>query len=82
MHQTNTNPDPESLRPIFVRLPDVQSLLGVGRTTVCALLRDDPDFPRPIKIGGRNVAFRLTEIEEWAAAQRPREPWAASPQSR
>ena len=53
--------------PILMRLPEVMRTLGVGRTTVYKLLHEDPDFPRPVRLGERAVAWKRTELEAWAA---------------
>ncbi len=62
---TESAPRPEML-PIFLRLGDVQHVLGVKRTTVYRLVKEDPDFPQPVKLGERAVGFLRSEIEAWA----------------
>ena len=58
-------------KPIFLRLPDVQRVLGIGRSTVYNNLAADPTFPRPVKLGKRAVGWRRTEIEAWAEQLQP-----------
>ena len=53
---------------------DVQRSLNCCRTSVYKLLRKDPDFPAPIKIGEK-LAWFLDEIEEYKAT-RPRRQYA------
>lgn len=38
--------------------------LGVSRSTFFKLLREDPNFPRPFKVGGRNVLY-VHECDEY-----------------
>lgn len=52
------------LQPRFLRLPAVEQIIGVKKSTVYALLKTN-EFPRPYKIGGRVVAWRVEDIEEW-----------------
>lgn len=69
MPKTQSPHPPQRIEPIFLRLPDVTAVLGLGRSTVYALLKTDPDFPRPVNLGSRAVAWRRSEIEEWAATR-------------
>ena len=55
--------------PFFVG-PDVQNLTGFSCTTIYRLMRAQ-EFPEPIRIGGRAVRWRRSDIDEWLAA-RPR----------
>ena len=48
--------------------------LNCGRTSVYKLLREDPDFPAPIKIGDK-LNFFLDEIEKYKVT-RPRRRYA------
>ncbi len=38
--------------------------LDVKRTTLWTLRREDPDFPKPVKVG-KSIAWRSDEIEEY-----------------
>ena len=40
-------PKKTPLKPIFLRLPEVQAVLGIGRTSVYRLLQEDSAFPGP-----------------------------------
>ena len=52
----------------------VQHSLNCCRTSVYKLLREDPDFPAPIKIGDKLTWF-LDEVENYKAT-RPRRQYA------
>lgn len=50
----------------FLRLPDVIKATGVPRSTLYRLISNG-DFPQPIKLGERSVAWSSAEIEAWMA---------------
>ncbi len=54
------------MQPIFLRLNDVQRVLGVKRTTVYRLVKNDPHFPKPVRLSPRVSGFLRTEVEAWA----------------
>ena len=45
----------------LLRLPAVREVTGLSRSTIYA----DPDFPKPVKIGPRAVAWVEAEITGW-----------------
>ncbi|ELY5216605.1 AlpA family transcriptional regulator [Vibrio cholerae] len=49
----------------FLRLKDVMSLTGLGRSTIYKFMTDETDFPKSVPLGGRAVAWVESEIEEW-----------------
>ena len=49
----------------FLRIQDVMSLTGLGRSTLYKFMADDTDFPKSVPLGGRAVAWVESEIEEW-----------------
>ncbi|GEA24600.1 transcriptional regulator [Vibrio harveyi] len=49
----------------FLRLQDVMSLTGLGRSTIYKFMADETDFPKSVPLGGRRVAWVESEIEEW-----------------
>ncbi|WP_116870595.1 AlpA family transcriptional regulator [Vibrio splendidus] len=48
----------------FLRLQDVMSLTGLGRSTIYKFM-DEDIFPKNIPLGGRAVGWLESEIEEW-----------------
>ena len=48
----------------FLRFSEVQSKTGLPRSTIYWKIGRG-EFPRPVKIGGRAVAFLSGQIEEW-----------------
>lgn len=52
-----------------LRRPAVEAATGLSRSSIYAMM-DTNDFPRPIRIGKRAVAWPQSAIETWLA-QRP-----------
>ena len=52
----------------FLRLPEVKSRTGVSRSSIYLFVQNGT-FPRPVRIGGRAVAWLETEIDEWIEAR-------------
>ncbi|MEG8052099.1 AlpA family transcriptional regulator [Sphingomonas aerolata] len=50
----------------YLRLPDVKAETGLGKTSIYQLIRDG-QFPKPVKISSRAVAWREGAIEAWKA---------------
>lgn len=47
----------------LIRLPQVLELVGLGKTTIYALMKDD-EFPQPRKV--RNVSLWVeSEVQSW-----------------
>ena len=63
--------------PELYRVSDVGQALGLGRSTIYALLSEDASFPAPIRVARRAIRWRRIDIEQWArsrpAAPRPTE---------
>ena len=51
----------------LLRLRAVQSLIPLGKSAIYARVQAGT-FPQPIKLGGRAVAWRQSEVEAWMAA--------------
>lgn len=71
----------------FIRWPEVYKDTGLSKSSAYALIASG-DFPRPVKLSARRVAWIKREVEEWIAAriaqsreQKPneREPKKAAP---
>jgi prophage regulatory protein len=53
----------------LLRRQDVEAITSLGK--VCIYRRvQDGSFPRPVQLGGRRVAWRLSEIRRWMS-ERP-----------
>lgn len=49
----------------FVRLKAVCELLGLSKSTVWSLSKNDPAFPKPVKISPNCTAWRADELNAW-----------------
>ncbi|MCY9864348.1 AlpA family transcriptional regulator [Vibrio coralliirubri] len=49
----------------FLRIQDVISLTGLGRSTIYKFMADETDFPKSMPLCGRAVAWVESEIEDW-----------------
>lgn len=59
----------QTMKRIYVDLPEVASLLTLATATVQKMVREEA-FPKPRQLSGRRVGWLLREVEEWAE-QRP-----------
>lgn len=50
--------------PQLLRLPDVQAMTALSRSTIYALVAAGK-FPRPIRLTERAVRWMSTEVETW-----------------
>ena len=52
----------------FVRLPTVLAYVGLGKSTLWAMVRDK-DFPAPIRLSERNVGWNVGDVRAWIAGR-------------
>lgn len=58
----------ETERPLrLIRLPQLLDLTALSRSAVYRLVREDPTFPRPVKLGARSVAWNFHSVQKWIA---------------
>lgn len=50
------------------RLPEVKATTGLSKSTIYAAILAG-DFPEPVKIGVRAVAWRESDLERWASSR-------------
>lgn len=53
-----------SLAPRLLRLPYVEERTGLKKSTIYALMRTH-QFPQPVLVGARSVAWRASEVDAW-----------------
>jgi len=68
-HHTPAKNCAQQLRECL-RVPDVAAFLGCGVATVWRRTKDDPTFPKPIKLSPRVTVWRITELEDWITSRR------------
>ena len=57
----------------LLRRPDVEKVTGLSRSGIYAKMNKG-DFPRPMRLGPRAVAWREIDIQEWIASLAPSVP--------
>ena len=64
------NPHGNSTQNRFIRLPEVEGMVGLGKSAIYAKMKETPPtFPKPIKLSRRAVAWSLASVQAWIAAQ-------------
>lgn len=51
---------------IFLRLPKVKAVTGLSKSSLYELIRAK-NFPAPVHLGARTVAWVASEVKQWAA---------------
>jgi prophage regulatory protein len=63
------NPSREPM-PQFLRLPAVIHLTGLGRSTIYRMVAAK-EFPCPVKLATRAVAWRRADVDRWSESRQP-----------
>ena len=58
----------DSMTPVFLRMPTVMRMTGLGRSTIYRLIADQK-FPCPVRLGPRAVAWRRSDLDRWSEAR-------------
>ena len=53
-----------------IRLPKVCEKTGLAPATVWRKSKEDPDFPRPFKLGANHTTWDAGEITAWLEAKK------------
>lgn len=56
------------LPPLLLRMPTVVRLTGLGRSTIYRLIAAN-EFPSPVRLSPRVVAWRREELDRWSEAR-------------
>ena len=62
------SPAAGEMAAVFLRLQAVIRITGLSRSTLYRLIADE-QFPRPVRLGPRAVAWRREDIEAWGEAR-------------
>lgn len=60
--------DIDACAAIFLRIGVVVQLTGLGRSTIYRLMAEE-QFPPPVRLAKRVVAWRRTDLERWSDAR-------------
>lgn len=58
---------PYRMKALLVPIEAAARRLGMGVTTFRELSREDPTFPKPVRLGARLVRWRLEDLDSWVA---------------
>lgn len=58
----------DGMTPVFLRMPTVMRITGLGRSTIYRLIADQK-FPCPVRLGPRAVAWRRSDLDLWSEAR-------------
>lgn len=67
--QAENTPERLLLERLLLSPKRTAQLLDVSQTTIWRLGRDDPSFPRPIRIGPNRRGYRMDELLAWLEGQ-------------
>lgn len=67
VQQTSAPPSDthDQVPTVFLRMPSVMQMTGLGRSTIYRLMAQQ-QFPCPVRLGVRAVAWRRSELNEWS----------------
>lgn len=54
--------------PAFLRMRSVMKITGLGRSTIYRLIANH-EFPSPVRLTSRAVAWRSSDINAWSEAR-------------
>lgn len=54
----------------YIRVKQLAPKLAVSEPTIWRWLKQNPDFPKPLRLSNRVTAWKISEIESWAEAKR------------
>lgn len=52
-------------RGTFIFMPDTTRLTGLNKNQLANLLEQDAEFPQPVRLSSRRIAFVLGEVLDW-----------------
>jgi len=71
MSQTHTEsraPAIDVQPAVFIRMPAVVRMTGLGRSTIYRLMAENK-FPSPVRLAKRAVAWRRIDLDQWSAGR-------------
>ncbi len=66
--QLSTLPGDEVSPALLLRIGTVVRVVGLGRSTIYRMMASS-DFPAPVRLANRVVAWRRTDLEKWSEAR-------------
>lgn len=62
------SPVPGDVVAVLLRLRAVMHMTGLSRSSLYRLIADG-QFPRPVRLGPRTVAWRRVDVDAWSEAR-------------
>jgi prophage regulatory protein len=53
----------------ILRIADVCEIVGICRASIYNWMKTDPAFPKPVRIGTRNIGFRSDEVAAYVESR-------------
>lgn len=70
MTQSTTQSNkPQLIQAVWGSTSDVMTRICCKRTKLNSLMREDPTFPKPIRLSQNHIRWNLAEIDGWIAAK-------------
>lgn len=66
--RSRTTAGPSDTQPQFLRLSGVEHYTGLARSTIFRLIAMK-DFPAPVRVGVRAIAWRRSELDRWSESR-------------
>lgn len=66
--QSRASKDAGDALPVFLRLPAVLRLTGLGRSTIYRMV-SEKRFPCPVRLARRAIAWRRADLEQWSESR-------------
>lgn len=54
---------------VNIKIADVSRITTLSRASIYRKLKDDPDFPRPRKLGANRIAWLSSEVEDYVLSR-------------
>lgn len=74
----NTQTTPANTADYLIRLPAVLARVGLKQSRLYELIQSG-DFPAPVRIGARAVAWRDSDVSAWIASRPSARPHICAP---
>lgn len=57
-------------KPMLYRMKDLPDIVGLSRAEIYRQMKNK-QFPRPVSLGGKSVAWKVEDLEAWKSNLHP-----------
>lgn len=57
-------------RPMLYRMKDLPDIVGLSRSEIYRQMHRG-EFPKPVSLGGKSVAWKAEDLEQWKSELHP-----------